>query len=388
MEGENYSARLVVDSLVANTSSGGVRIAPEVPEGEVRALAREMSRKYSYFRLQRGGAKAGIAFRGAGPDREHALLDVGRRLGSLLRKGVYYPGMDMGCSEGDLRLIYRGAGIELGGITDTSFFTALSVRDTLLSCVDALSGKVSHPVSLGIAGLGRVAVHLLHMLPAEEFRVVAFSTVEGARRSTDGFPAKVLTEGRERHGDAMVSRLSEGEAMPAGEVYRVPVDILIPSARTLDIDENNVGKIRAQGIVPIANVPVSSGAVLHLHEQGVMCLPGFVANAGGVYASGLFDRGVPVPEVDSLCARYHRRMVDSLLRASTSRGLPPGHIAERVADRHLEEANATPPHRPSSRVLDLVRKRIGGGGSARAARGRFTRDMERLIVELEGAGSA
>jgi len=387
LEGEDYTARLVVDSLVQRTSSGGLRIAPDVSELEVKTLAREMSHKYAFFNLSRGGAKMAVSMGAAGRDRERILLEVGRRLGPLIWNRLYYPGMDMGCSEEDLRCVYRGAGIELGSITDTSFFTALTVRDTLLPCSERLGGDSSRPLTLAIAGLGRVATHLLRLLP-ETFRVVAFSTVEGGRHVEDGIPCVELAEERARHGDAVVERMTKGRAIPAGEVLEAPVDILVPSARTRDVDTGNEEAVRARAIVPIANAPVSDAAAQRLAARGILYVPGFVANAGGVYASGLFDRGIPIPEIDALCVHHHRGVVEALLAAASARGTAPDILARRLAEQHLEGAGAGAPPPTASRIVEALKGRLSRDTSPAAARKRFVATMDHLVAELGRMGPA
>jgi len=383
MEGSAFELTLVVDTLTSETSSGGVRIAPDVTEEEVRTLAREMSYKYSFFLLPRGGAKLGISLRCREGERSETLREVGRRLGPVIRKGLYYPGMDMGCSEEDLRRIYAGAGIGVGAVTDTSFFTALSVRDTLLPATAHLGGNSSRPLTLAVAGLGRVATHLLRLLPEGAFRVVAFSTVEGGRYIEEGMSCAELAEERTRHGDAVVKHVARGKAIPAREVLGVSADILVPSARTRDIEVGNEESVRARAIVPIANAPVSEEAAKKLAARGVLCLPGFVANAGGVYASGLFDRGVPIPEIDALCARHHRRVVDALLAAASSSGTAPDVLARRLAEEHLQAAEREEGPPPASGIVQALKARFRRGPSPEAVRRDFTSRMERLVGELE-----
>jgi len=122
---------LVINSLRCGTSSGGLRIAEDIDHEEVSTLAREMTLKFSFIGLPRGGAKSGLRIP-SGTDasgKKSILQEVGRRLGAIIRAGIYYPGMDMNCGPDDLRAFYQGAGIKLGRITDTSFFTALSVAN-------------------------------------------------------------------------------------------------------------------------------------------------------------------------------------------------------------------------------------------------------------------
>jgi hypothetical protein len=97
--GDGYEGFVVVDSLVGDTSAGGVRIYDDLELAEIGDLAREMSLKYALFRLPRGGAKAGLRLAPglSGEERLRALRDFGRKLGPIVRNGIYNPGMDMNC---------------------------------------------------------------------------------------------------------------------------------------------------------------------------------------------------------------------------------------------------------------------------------------------------
>ncbi len=65
------------------------------------------------------------------------------------------------------------------------------------------------------------------------------------------------------------------------------VDVLVPAAGELQINGNNVHKVRARMIVEGANGPIDPVADKYLREQGVVVLPDTLANSGGVFVSGL-----------------------------------------------------------------------------------------------------
>jgi glutamate dehydrogenase/leucine dehydrogenase len=386
IRGSKYEAFVCIDSLINDTSSGGVRIADRVPQEEVALLAREMTCKYSFFGLPKGGAKTGIGLEEglSAEERGDALRDFGRRLGGLVRAGIYYPGMDMGCGDVELRQIYAGAGIELGRITDTSYFTALSVRDSILASVEATEDP-GRPVTLAIEGLGRVAAHLLRMLPGEKFRLLAFSTVRGGRVERGGFSLPPLLELQQRIGDEVVSRIEQGERIARERVLQEPVDILIPSARTQSIHEGSESAIGASAVVPVANAPYTESALQTLHGRGVVCLPGFVTNGGGIYGSRLYDLGVEIPRIDRFSASKQKAVVRKLLESSRATGLSAVDLARRVAERHLRQVEGLP--RPGGWEARLRRLASRVGPRGRISQGALRElgtSMDRVLSELEG----
>ena len=100
-EGSNWSGYIAIDSLVNGTSSGGLRIAHNIDLSEVCLLSREMTLKFSFIGLSRGGAKSGVQMpRNIDPvERRLILEEFGRRTAALIRTGIYYPALDLNCSE-------------------------------------------------------------------------------------------------------------------------------------------------------------------------------------------------------------------------------------------------------------------------------------------------
>ena len=62
----------------------------------------------------------------------------------------------------------------------------------------------------------------------------------------------------------------------------VDCDIWIPAARPDAIHEDNVEALRARLVVPGANIATTPAAEQYMHEHDILCVPDFIANAGGV----------------------------------------------------------------------------------------------------------
>lgn len=341
--GPDYEGFLVIDSLYRERSSGGVRIAPDMTVEEVRDLAREMTLKYALFRLPRGGAKAGLRLEADldASRRRAALGNFGRQIGALVRCGMYSPGTDMNCGFDELRAIYAGAGLPIARPTDTSFYTAVGLADAIRGCAEGLS--LATPVTLAIEGFGSVAGHLAGMLPEEQFRITAISTVRGAIARPEGFDLADLRRQRAAHTDDLVHHLA-GTSLPLEAVLAHPVEILVPAARTGTITTEVASRIRARAIVPAANAPYRPGAIQQLCDRGVVCLPGYLCNAGGVFGSSLADNGVSVHAVKEIFRTRYRPLIRALVANCPPQKLCPvavvdriaGHAAERRAHQRLQ----------------------------------------------------
>lgn len=376
---------VVIDSINNGTSSGGVRIYPDMALDEAKMLARDMTLKFSFIGLPRGGAKSGIRVPAeAGREEKLSICeDFGKKIKPVIEKGIYYPGMDMNCGPDELRAIYRGAGIALGKLTDTSFFTAVSVANALMACREHL--RAERPLTLAIEGFGSVGAYLAERLPEDLFRIVAFSTIRGAVRHGNGFSHKELVRLRTEYGDDLVHHLPGAEQIEREAVLAADVDILVPAARVLTINAETMKRVMARCIVPVANAPYTPEAVASLHSRGIVCLPGFVTNSGGVFASGLFDSGVPVAEVERIAADHYRPVVAALLHKAERLGISPVHLGEQVALRRLERQ--VPNHQQwalGEKILRKLRERgvIPKTASARHSADRFVQNLRQLLVEL------
>jgi len=377
--GPGYEGFLVIDSLYQDRSAGGVRITPDLKLEEIRELAREMTLKFSLFRLPRGGAKAGVRLAPEldGPGRQKALEGFGRTIGPIIRAGLYNPGTDINCGPAELRKICAGAGIALGRTTDTAYFTAAGVASAIRGCADALG--LAHPTALAIEGFGNVGMHLAALLPPEEFRITTISTVVGALSNPDGFAPAELQRGRAEHRDDLVHHLP-GTKLSMPEVLTASVDILVPAARTGSITEDVARGIRARAVVPAANAPYRPGTTAILHERGVLCLPGCLCNAGGVLGSSLFDSGVSRERVQQLFRSRYRPMVGRLVAKCLQQRLSPVSVVEAVATR---EADGRAARAPAGGVSMSLPRRVSRKLSREVAR-RLPRALRRRAMWRQG----
>jgi glutamate dehydrogenase (NAD(P)+) len=390
IEGENYLGYVAIDSIINDTSSGGVRISEDLNLAEVKALAKEMTLKYSFIGLQRGGAKSGIKMpAGVSIEEKRRILeDFGKRVSSIIKAGIYHPGMDMNCGPDDLRAIYKGAGYEIGSVTDTSFFTAISVSNAIYACKESFGFK-RVPLTVAIQGFGSVGGCLASRLPEDQFKIVSVSTIKGGILNEEGLPLRTLIESWRKYGDDFVNKMG-GKGIEKERVLTADVDILIPSARTWVINENNVYDIKARFIIPIANAPYTENALEILHDKGIICLPGFVTNSGGVYASSLFDSGVPVKEIEDLSTIFYRDVIKRLLKKSIEERISPVKVSEEIARKRF---NSTAMNSDDKRFEKLLRSGYRKGMIPKKIYGmfvlnRFIANLKKLVDEIDKGRSS
>jgi glutamate dehydrogenase (NAD(P)+) len=113
---------------------------------------------------------------------------------------------------------------------------------------------------------------------------------------------------------------SEGRIAPLDAVLYQPVDILFPSAVQEVITAANVGQIQAKRIVEGANNPCTAEARTALFERGVLVLPDFIVNAGGIIAAFVEMSSPVTPEENAKTRAKVKEAKDltrKLMRAGT-----------------------------------------------------------------------
>ena len=73
--------------------------------------------------------------------------------------------------------------------------------------------------------------------------------------------------------------------MPSSSIISINVDILITAAIPDLIKVNDVNKVKAKLIVEGSNIPMDYETESLLNKKGILVIPDFVANAGGVISS-------------------------------------------------------------------------------------------------------
>jgi glutamate dehydrogenase/leucine dehydrogenase len=134
-----------------------------------------------------------------------------------------------------------------------------------------------------VQGFGNVGSHAARLLREERAVVLAVSDVTGGIYSEHGLDvADVLRHLQEK---GTVAGYSEAQPITNAELLELPCDILIPAALDHAIDAGNARRVQAKMVVEAANAPVTAGADVLLHQNGVCVVPDILANAGGVTVS-------------------------------------------------------------------------------------------------------
>lgn len=341
---------LVIDSLVAGRSCGGLRLMPDVDEAELRLLAHDMTLKYGFLGLPQGGAKAGVLGDPEAPrEVRWARLEIfARALAPLLRSRLYVPGTDIGTANADLRHLLASAGVpvrrrELRG-TRSGYYTALTVFSAARQACRH-RGLALPGLPVAVEGFGHVGAELARLFHDAGATVVAVSTSHGAIYAPAGLDVPPLQSLASSHGSRFVERYPAATRLDPAALLELPVTLLCPCARHHSLHEANSARVQAQLVVPGANSPLTPAAERLLASRGILCLPDFVCNSGGVLGGTMEFAGLTEAQIRRFVDAQFEPRVAAFLQEAERRGVTPREVAEPLALRRfalVQQAAAHP----------------------------------------------
>jgi glutamate dehydrogenase (NAD(P)+) len=145
-----------------------------------------------------------------------------------------------------------------------------------------------------------------------------------------------LLELRGRFGDRFVEN-ADREARPREELFELEVDVLVPGARPDSVTPEVAERVRCAVVSPGANIPYSPGSVKALHRRGILAIPDFISNSGGVH---LYESVEQDDEPAVALATIERLIADTVTRtlaAADAAGVTPLEAALRGVRAYLAE---------------------------------------------------
>lgn len=251
---------------------GGVRYKAYASEEEAiidaLRLSEAMTYKFAGAGLNHGGAKAVIIKHEGIRSRKEVFKSFGRLVESL--QGRFGTGEDVGTNPEDMAVIATetkhvfGIPEALGGEGDPSPITALGVYQGIRAGLeeafgsDRVAGKV-----IAIQGCGNVGRHLARYLHEQGGRLVVSDLLEEqAQQTAKEFNATVVNP---------------------EQIYEVACDVFAPCALGAILNDRTIPRLKCRIVGGGANNQLSDAVDGRmLHERGILYLPDFIINAGGV----------------------------------------------------------------------------------------------------------
>jgi glutamate dehydrogenase (NAD(P)+) len=127
---------------------------------------------------------------------------------------------------------------------------------------------------------------------------------------------------------ALIALKDEGRALhdyPRGRklatdaVIDIPCEVWIPAARPDVIHAGNIARLKARLVAQGANIPCTAEAEEALASRGVLVLPDFIVNAGGVICAAVEYRGGTETAALALIDEKIRANTEAMLGAAQRR---------------------------------------------------------------------
>jgi len=280
---------------------GGIRFHPEETIDVVRALAAWMTWKTAVVDIPLGGGKGGVICN----PKEMSQTELERLCRAYIRQAsriisptsdvpapdVYTTPQMMAWMMDEYEAIcmthqpgvITGKPLAVGGSAGRGDATARGGMYILREAA-RIKGLDLAKATVAVQGYGNAGYYAA-ALAKELFgsKVVAVSDSRGGVFCKDG----IDPEAAKKHKDATgsVAGLEGTKEITNDEVLVLDVDVLIPSAVENVLTGENAADVKAKISLELANGPNTPEADAILHKKGVLFLPDFLANAGGVTVS-------------------------------------------------------------------------------------------------------
>jgi glutamate dehydrogenase/leucine dehydrogenase len=316
-------------------------MAEDVTVEEVRRLARAMTLKNAAAGLAHGGGKAGIIANPSLPtaQKERLVRAFAQAIRNLTE---YIPGPDMGLNEQCMAWIHdeigRAVGLPgvLGGIPldeigATGF--GLSIAAEVAAPYASLELRGAR---VAVQGFGAVGIHAARFLVQRGARLVAASDSRGAIFNADGLSIKDLIS-HKRDGQPLDS-FRGGKSMAGDDLVGVDCDIWIPAARPDVLNASNVTRLKARLVLQGANIPATPEAEGWMHARGILNVPDFIANAGGVICASVEYHGGTETQAMVAIEDRIRTNATSVSDQAQKQNCTPRQAAIEIARARVDEA--------------------------------------------------
>lgn len=311
---------VVIDSTVRGPALGGCRWRrypdQDAAVREAVELGAAMTNKAALAELPLGGGKAVISGDPAAKTR-YQLLALGEFIDSL--GGEYITAEDMGTSPDDMVVIAErtahvvGLPTERGGCGNPAPSTALGVYLAIEAALGHLDKEIEDS-RVAVQGVGAVGGELVRILLNAGASVVA-------------------TDPDERRLEALPSQV---DRVSPDKILSEHCDVFAPCGPPHVIDFESVRALACTVVCGSANNPLSDAAVAQaLAEQGILYVPDFLANAGGIIHLANALGGGSVAEIrkrlDVVPRNFH-----AVMAKAKSEGVEPLESARRLARERLQ----------------------------------------------------
>jgi glutamate dehydrogenase (NAD(P)+) len=288
--------------------------------------------------LPHGGAKSVIFGdpRMAAPVKEQLIRAFASAIGDIID---YIAGPDMGTDERCMAWIKEETGRAVGLPSVVGGIPLDEIGATgfgLAACVDVAREFIGLDLKgarVAVQGFGAVGKHAARFLAEKGCILVAASDTGGTLATPSGLDIRALIALKEA--GLPLREHDRGSKLPVDAIIDIDCDIWIPAARPDVVRADNASRLRARLMPQGANIPCTPEAEQALHERGVLVVPDFIANAGGVICASMEYRGSTQRAAFEYIDERVRANTRAVLQESQRDKILPRAAALKLAERRV-----------------------------------------------------
>jgi glutamate dehydrogenase/leucine dehydrogenase len=299
-----FNGYRVQHSTALGPAKGGLRFHPDVNLEECEALSSLMTWKCSLAGIPYGGGKGGIScdpLELSMTERERLTRTFAARIAPIVGEWEDVPAPDVNTGASEMvwfmdtiskmrgRLepgVVTGKPISIWGSKGRTAATGLGVATCIKELLEAVKLDVKG-AKIIIQGFGNVGSYAAKFMSEVGAKIVGISDVTGGYYAPDGIDVKKAFDHVTNHPKKMLEGFTQPglQRVSGEEILEVDADVLAPCALEGAVNASNAARIKAKYIVEGANGPVTPEADEVLEPKGVVTVPDFLANSGGVIGS-------------------------------------------------------------------------------------------------------
>jgi glutamate dehydrogenase (NAD(P)+) len=298
---EVFTGYRVLHSSVRGPGKGGIRFAPSVSIGEVRALAAWMTWKCAVVNIPFGGAKGGVICDPTNLSKSE-LERVTRRYTASLADWFGperdVPAPDIGTNEQTMAwvmdtysmhvrqattAVVTGKPLELGGSQGRKEATGRGLMICCNKAIEKLNMK-RQGCRVIIQGFGNVGSQAGLLMHAAGYKIIGAADVHGGLYNEKGLDIPKLYDWV-YISHRPLPEFAGGEKLSSQEILFRSCDILVPAATENQITSQNAHRMDCRILCEGANGPTTADADPIIDQKGIFVIPDILGNAGGVTVS-------------------------------------------------------------------------------------------------------
>ncbi len=300
---------------------GGCRMVPykataKALEDALR-LASMMTLKAAISNLPHGGAKAVLIKPKLIKDRQAYFEKFGEFVNEL--NGRYITAVDSGTDPNDMDIVARKTKFVTctSADGDPAPYTALGVRRGIEAAVKFKLGRDDlQGLRVAIQGAGHVGYELAKQL-----------CERGAKLTICDINDQTL--------DRCVQEFDADLCSP-DEIYDLKVDVFAPCALGAILDLNTIKRLKAKIVAGSANNQLAHMQFgLAMHDRGILYVPDFVVNAGGLIQASAFYVHGDINKAHEQISNIYDTLME-IFQRSKKENIPTVDITERIAQERLK----------------------------------------------------